>query len=111
LIIIRRWRRAPRVENGLVSLLSVSPLVSLPLPYRSTGPSQKRSLPDDENDSDAMKPPRQRVAIVGSGMAGLVAGYLLANDKEGRFDVEVLEMVRVLIFLFNDTFCFSFDEC
>ncbi|KAL3450774.1 hypothetical protein BJX65DRAFT_252211 [Aspergillus insuetus] len=39
-----------------------------------------------------MKPPRQRVAIVGSGMAGLVAGYLLANDKEGRFDVEVLEM-------------------
>ncbi|KAL2838191.1 hypothetical protein BJY01DRAFT_251093 [Aspergillus pseudoustus] len=40
-----------------------------------------------------MKPPRrQRVAIVGSGMAGLVAGYLLANDKEGRFEVEVLEM-------------------
>ncbi|KAJ0420793.1 hypothetical protein BJY00DRAFT_283591 [Aspergillus carlsbadensis] len=39
-----------------------------------------------------MKPPRQRVAIVGSGMAGLVAGYLLANDKEARFDVEVLEM-------------------
>ncbi|KAL2812848.1 hypothetical protein BJX63DRAFT_421556 [Aspergillus granulosus] len=39
-----------------------------------------------------MKPPRQRVLIVGSGMAGLVAGYLLANDKEGRFEVEVLEM-------------------
>jgi 2-polyprenyl-6-methoxyphenol hydroxylase-like FAD-dependent oxidoreductase len=52
-------------------------------------------LNDDSDDDDAMKPPRQRVAIVGSGMAGLVAGYLLANDKEGRFDVEVLEMVRV----------------
>ncbi|KAL2868477.1 uncharacterized protein BJX67DRAFT_41272 [Aspergillus lucknowensis] len=35
---------------------------------------------------------RQRVAIVGSGMAGLVSGYLLANDKRGRFEVEILEM-------------------
>jgi glycine/D-amino acid oxidase-like deaminating enzyme len=51
-----------------------------------------------------MKPPRQRVAIVGSGMAGLVAGYLLANDKEERFEVEVLEMVSITCSPFSSFF-------
>ncbi|OJD17217.1 hypothetical protein AJ78_02654 [Emergomyces pasteurianus Ep9510] len=32
------------------------------------------------------------VAIIGSGMAGLVAGYLLNGDQDHRFDVQVFEM-------------------
>ncbi|KAI9368577.1 hypothetical protein BJX61DRAFT_537149 [Aspergillus egyptiacus] len=39
---------------------------------------------------------KKKVAIVGSGMAGLVSGFLLAGDREGegegRFEVEVLEV-------------------
>lgn len=34
---------------------------------------------------------RQRVAVVGSGLAGLTTAYLLNRDN---FDVEVFEMVR-----------------
>jgi len=34
---------------------------------------------------------RQRVAIVGSGLAGLTIAYLLNRDN---FDVEIFEMVR-----------------
>ena len=38
--------------------------------------------------------PRLRVAIVGSGMAGLVTAFLLNRDRQGRFDVRVFEAVR-----------------
>ncbi|KAJ5113487.1 hypothetical protein N7456_002021 [Penicillium angulare] len=34
---------------------------------------------------------RQSVAIVGTGMAGLITAYILRNDSRGRFDVEVFE--------------------
>ncbi|KAJ5570450.1 uncharacterized protein N7459_009880 [Penicillium hispanicum] len=34
---------------------------------------------------------RQSVAIIGSGMAGLVAAYLLRTDRHHRFDVEIFE--------------------
>lgn len=37
--------------------------------------------------------PRQSVAIVGTGMAGLITAYMLRNDSRGRFDVEVFEKV------------------
>ncbi|KAL2365664.1 hypothetical protein RJZ56_001424 [Blastomyces dermatitidis] len=36
--------------------------------------------------------PRTTVAIIGSGMAGLVTGYLLKQDRNQRFDVQVFEM-------------------
>ncbi|OJD26398.1 hypothetical protein ACJ73_02220 [Blastomyces percursus] len=35
---------------------------------------------------------RATVAIIGSGMAGLVTGYLLNQDRNQRFDVQVFEM-------------------
>ncbi|OJJ42088.1 hypothetical protein ASPZODRAFT_77734 [Penicilliopsis zonata CBS 506.65] len=38
-----------------------------------------------------MPPPPQTVAVVGSGMAGLVAAYLLAHDRQRRFCVEIFE--------------------
>lgn len=47
-------------------------------------------------------PRRETVAVIGSGMAGLVTAHLLVcdnkkekdeKDEGGRFDVEVLEMV------------------
>lgn len=37
--------------------------------------------------------PRQKVAIIGSGMAGLVTAYLLQTDPSSRFEVEVFETV------------------
>lgn len=37
--------------------------------------------------------PQQRVAIVGSGLAGLVSAYLLHNDRQQRFAVKVFESV------------------
>jgi NAD(P)H-nitrite reductase large subunit len=41
-----------------------------------------------------MEPARQlRVAVVGSGMAGLVTAYLLHRDAEQRYDVTILEEV------------------
>lgn len=46
---------------------------------------------------------RETVAVIGSGMAGLVTAHLLVCDKEkgrGRFDVEVLEMVCFFFFFF-----------
>ncbi|EEH11570.1 conserved hypothetical protein [Histoplasma capsulatum G186AR] len=36
--------------------------------------------------------PRTTVAIIGSGMAGLVTGYLLKQDQNQQFDVQVFEM-------------------
>lgn len=38
---------------------------------------------------------RTSVAVVGTGMAGLVSAYLLNKDPERRFDIEVFEAVRV----------------
>ncbi|KAL3469215.1 hypothetical protein BJX99DRAFT_252177 [Aspergillus californicus] len=43
-------------------------------------------------ESDGLAPRKKKVAIIGSGMAGLVTAFLLRNDSEGRFEVEVLEM-------------------
>lgn len=34
-----------------------------------------------------------RVAIVGSGMAGLVTGFLINSDAQRRYEVEVFEIV------------------
>ncbi|KAL4755187.1 hypothetical protein BDW72DRAFT_164300 [Aspergillus terricola var. indicus] len=38
----------------------------------------------------------ETVGIVGSGMAGLVVAFLLANDSQKRYDVEILEVQDVL---------------
>ncbi|KGO68413.1 hypothetical protein PITC_070380 [Penicillium italicum] len=35
--------------------------------------------------------PRKNVAVIGTGMAGLVVAYMLRKDPRGRFDVEVFE--------------------
>jgi flavin-dependent dehydrogenase len=43
-----------------------------------------------------------QVAVVGSGMAGLVAAYLLNQDAEHRYNVEVFEIVRPRSDLFSD---------
>lgn len=43
-----------------------------------------------------------QVAIVGSGMAGLVTAYLLNQDPERRYNVEVFEIVRPRSDLFSD---------
>lgn len=34
-----------------------------------------------------------KVAVIGSGLAGLTAAYLLARDAEKRYSVEIFEMV------------------
>lgn len=39
-------------------------------------------------------PIKCRVAVVGSGMAGLVTAYLLNQDPEDRYEVQVFEIVR-----------------
>lgn len=39
---------------------------------------------------------RQSVAIIGTGMAGLITAYILRNDPRARFDVEVFEKVIFL---------------
>ncbi|KAJ5747846.1 uncharacterized protein N7511_009542 [Penicillium nucicola] len=36
-------------------------------------------------------PPRKKVAVVGTGMAGLIIAYILKNDHRQRFEVEVFE--------------------
>lgn len=38
---------------------------------------------------------KQTVAVVGSGMAGLVTAFLLQQDKKGRYDVQLFETVRI----------------
>ena len=38
------------------------------------------------------------MAIVGSGMAGLVTAYLLQRDRQKRYDVEIFETVNNLLF-------------
>jgi protoporphyrinogen oxidase len=37
--------------------------------------------------------PKKTVAVIGSGMAGLVSAYLIQKDRKHRFAVEVFEMV------------------
>lgn len=39
---------------------------------------------------------RQRVAIVGSGLAGLASAYLVAHDARQQYAVQVFESVRAL---------------
>lgn len=34
-----------------------------------------------------------RIAVIGSGLAGLTAAYLLARDTANRYSVEIFEMV------------------
>lgn len=41
-----------------------------------------------------MEESRQKVAVIGTGMAGLVIAYILRNDPRGRFEVEVFEKVH-----------------
>jgi predicted NAD/FAD-binding protein len=42
---------------------------------------------------------RKTVAVIGSGMAGLVAAYLIQQDNKHRYEVKVFETVSsVLIF-------------
>lgn len=43
------------------------------------------------------KCPRQRVAVVGSGLAGLTAAYLLQNDRKQRYEVIVFESVSASV--------------
>jgi predicted NAD/FAD-binding protein len=43
------------------------------------------------------KPPRKKIAVVGTGMAGLVIAYILKNDPRQRFEVEVFEKVKPLL--------------
>lgn len=38
---------------------------------------------------------RKSIAIVGTGMAGLVTAYLFNQDPQRRFDVELFEVVRL----------------
>jgi 2-polyprenyl-6-methoxyphenol hydroxylase-like FAD-dependent oxidoreductase len=46
------------------------------------------------NSNDVhMEKPRKRVAIVGSGLAGLVSANLLFNDARQRYAVRVFESV------------------
>jgi predicted NAD/FAD-binding protein len=49
-------------------------------------------------------PPRQKVAVIGSGMAGLVTAYLLRTDPSGRFEVEVFETVGTYYSLLSTGF-------
>jgi NADPH-dependent glutamate synthase beta subunit-like oxidoreductase len=38
---------------------------------------------------------RTRVAIIGTGLAGLSTAYLLHHDKEERYEVTLFEQVRI----------------
>lgn len=42
---------------------------------------------------------KQTVAVVGSGMAGLVTAFLLQQDKKGRYDVQLFETVIITTFV------------
>ncbi|THC93086.1 hypothetical protein EYZ11_007424 [Aspergillus tanneri] len=43
--------------------------------------------------STTQEPSRKTVAVIGSGMAGLVSAFLLANDRRRRYEAEIFEMV------------------
>ncbi|KAL2833325.1 hypothetical protein BDW59DRAFT_138481 [Aspergillus cavernicola] len=55
-------------------------------------PTPTRKEREEEKEKEPRKKKKKKVAIIGSGMAGLVTAFLLANDKEGRFEVVVFEM-------------------
>ncbi|KAA8649179.1 uncharacterized protein ATNIH1004_005074 [Aspergillus tanneri] len=42
--------------------------------------------------STTQEPSRKTVAVIGSGMAGLVSAFLLANDRRRRYEAEIFEM-------------------
>jgi len=44
---------------------------------------------------------KQSVAIVGSGLAGLVSAHLLYNDRQERYALKVFESVSVVPHLSN----------
>lgn len=46
---------------------------------------------------------KTRVAVVGSGMAGLVTAYLLHRDPEQRYQVTLFEEVGACSFFQNDS--------
>lgn len=41
---------------------------------------------------------KKTVAVIGSGMAGLVTAYLLQRDRQKRYEVEIFETVNDLDF-------------
>jgi hypothetical protein len=41
---------------------------------------------------------KRTVAVIGSGMAGLVTAHLLHNDPRQRYQVQLLEKVRMQVF-------------
>lgn len=43
------------------------------------------------------KCPRKRVAVIGSGLAGLTAAYLLQKDRKQRYEVIVFESVSISV--------------
>ena len=43
------------------------------------------------------KQPRKRVAVIGSGLAGLTAAYLLQRDPKQRYEVTVFESVSTSV--------------
>ncbi len=39
---------------------------------------------------------KERVAIIGTGLAGLTTAYLLQNDSKRRYEVTLFEQVRAV---------------
>lgn len=71
--------------------------------------SQLQSQFQSQSQSPQQQRWRETVAVIGSGMAGLVTAHLLVCDNKkredeegetGRFEVEVLEMVCFFFSLF-----------
>lgn len=46
------------------------------------------------SDAESSPNPKIRVAIIGSGLAGLATAYLLHQDNRSRFDITLFEQVR-----------------
>lgn len=46
-------------------------------------------------DETSNRPRKARVAIVGTGLAGLTTAYLLDHDEENRYQVTLFEQVRI----------------
>lgn len=55
-----------------------------------------RPQPDRENQQNQHHEILQRVAIIGTGLAGLSTAYLLQNDGHKRYAVTLFEQVRAL---------------
>ena len=50
------------------------------------------------NTSSNDDPHSTRVAIIGTGLAGLTTAYLLQNDDKQRYSVTIFEQVRPLCY-------------